>query len=67
MGPLYISPNFPHGMTHLDTTRLTTAHLGLVWFELIWICSLELGNNEGNLKEITVIESEKLTKILEKY
>ena len=34
--------------------------MGLVWFGLIWICSLELGNNEGNLKEITVIESEKL-------
>ena len=47
-------------MTHLDTTQLTTVHLGLVWFELIWICSLELGNNEENLKETTVIESEKL-------
>ena len=51
-------------MTHLDTTQLTTAHLDLVWFELIWICSPELGNNEGSLKEITVI---KLTKILEKH
>ena len=54
-------------MTHLDTTQLTTIHLGLVWFELVWIFSLELGNIEGNLKEITAIESEKLNKILEKH
>ena len=47
-------------MKHLDTTQLTTVHLDLDWFELIWICSLELGNNEENLKETTVIESEKL-------
>ena len=47
-------------MTHLDTTQLTTVHLGLVWFELIWICSLELGNNEGNFLKNRVIESEEL-------
>ena len=47
-------------MKHFDTTQLTTVHLDLDWFELIWICSLELGNNEENLKETTVIESEKL-------
>ena len=47
-------------MKHIDTTQLTTVHLDLDWFELIWICSLELGNNEENLKETTVIESEKL-------
>ena len=47
-------------MTHLDTTQLTTVHLGLVWFELIWICSLELGNNEGNFLKNRVIESEGL-------
>ena len=47
-------------MTHLDTTQRTTVHLGLVWFELTWICFLELGNNKGKLKETEVIESEKL-------
>ena len=47
-------------MKHLDTTQLTTVHLDLDWFYPILICSLELGNNEENLKEITVIESEKL-------
>ena len=64
---IYISLDFPYGMTHLNTTQLNTVHLGLVWFGLIWVCSLELGNNEGNSKEITLIESKKLTKILEKH
>ena len=54
-------------MTHLDATQLTTIYLGLVWFELILICSLELRKTEENLKETTVIESENLTKILEMH
>ena len=53
-------------MKHFDTTQLTTVHLDLDWFELIWICSLELGNNKENLKEITVIESEKLNQNIRK-
>ena len=53
-------------MKHIDTTQLTTVHLDLDWFELIWICSLELGNNKENLKEITVIESEKLNQNIRK-
>ena len=53
-------------MKHIDTTQLTTVHLDLDWFELIWIGSLELGNNKENLKEITVIESEKLNQNIRK-